>query len=244
MSEEIVFRGIVLRNTPYGESDGIVSCLTEQGIVTFKARGILKLTSRHAAACLLYAFSEFTLEEKKQRRYLVKSQLIESNYRLYESLESMCCLGLVAEAVLTFLDAGTSVEIFRSFRKLLEGMNQGFDLLTLSAICLAKITVEAGYGPEVNACIRCGGKTKIVSFRPDEGGFICAGCLKGGEPAETPGYLKSARYIFNVPKERYLSHALDREISVRLIRELILNLQNQFGYRKLGFFDLFSQTFA
>ena len=37
-SDNQLVKGYVIRNVPYGESDAIVSVLTEEGIISFKAR--------------------------------------------------------------------------------------------------------------------------------------------------------------------------------------------------------------
>ena len=65
MNNELVVSGIVIKSIPYGENDAIISCLSADGIITFKARGILKPSSKNMSSCLMYAYSEFTLEEKK-----------------------------------------------------------------------------------------------------------------------------------------------------------------------------------
>ena len=64
MNKEITYKGVVIKSVPYSESDAIISILTENGIVTFKAKGVLKTSSKLMAACLLYAYSEFVIEEK------------------------------------------------------------------------------------------------------------------------------------------------------------------------------------
>ena len=46
MNKEVVISGIVIKSIPYGENDAIISVLTKDGVVTFKARGILKPSSK------------------------------------------------------------------------------------------------------------------------------------------------------------------------------------------------------
>ena len=101
MNNEITIHCFVLKQVEYGESDAIVSVLTENGVIVFKARGILKLTSKNRSSCLLYSESEFTLDcNNNDYRILTKGKLITSNFKLYDSLENMTCLGLVSEAIL------------------------------------------------------------------------------------------------------------------------------------------------
>ncbi len=46
MNNEVVVNGIVIKQVPYGENDAIITCLSENGIVAFKARGVLKPSSK------------------------------------------------------------------------------------------------------------------------------------------------------------------------------------------------------
>ena len=241
MNKEVVISGIVIKSIPYGENDAIISVLTNDGVVTFKARGILKPSSKNMASCLMYAHSEFTLEEKKSNNYLTKAKLISSNYRLYENLEYMTCLGLISECINVFLDDKTSKIIFDSFLLLLKGINDDFDIYTLTLINLAKIVKESGYGIDVNSCIRCGDKKGIVSINLNEGGFICKKCFTSSEEIKSTTYLKTVRYIFNVDLDNYFHYQLNKSVAISLIREYIYYLQECFGYKKLKFFELFDQ---
>lgn len=243
-NKEIVKTGFVLKNIEYGESDGIVTILTEEGLVTFKARGINKLTSKNRASCLLYSKSEFTLEEGKQN-YLIltKGKLLSSNYELYSSLDYMVCLGLVSESILSFLDVNTSKELYDLFLAMTECLKTKFDIFTITTIFLAKIIIEAGYGLDISRCVRCSKRDKIVYMSYNDGGFVCNRCLNPNEEVQSSEYLKSIRYTFMVKKADYFHYELKKSISLKLIREYIAYLQEVFGYRKLSFFELFNQTY-
>ena len=244
MNKEIVIHGFVLKQVEYGENDAIVSVLTESGIVVFKARGVLKLTSKNRSSCLLYSESEFTLDcSKNDYRVLTKGKLITSNFKLYDSLENMTCLGLISEAILLFLGNETSEMIYRSFKALITAINNDFDVLTLTLICLANIIKETGYNLDLSRCIRCNKTSQIVFVDFANGGFVCSRCINNYEDVQNTEYLKSIRYVFMVTEDNYFHYELNKIYSVRLINELIVYLQNQFDYKKLYFFDLFKSTF-
>ena len=242
-NQEIVINGFVLKNIEYKENDGIITCLTEQGLVTFKARGINKLTSKNRSSCLLYARSEFTLEEAKTGHLiLTKGKLLNSNFNLYSSLDYMTCLGLVSESILTFLDVNISQSIYNLFSIMITNLDK-FDVFTLTAIFLAKIIIESGYQLDTSHCVRCSQQKSIVAISYLEGGFICKKCLQASEKAQNSEYLKSIRYTFMVDEDNYLHYEFKKNISTRLIKEYLNYLQENFGYKKLFFFDLFNQTY-
>ena len=63
-------QGLVLRVTEYRDSDAILSVLTrEQGLMTFKARGVRSRRSQIKSACQLLTFSAFTVSESIQRMF-------------------------------------------------------------------------------------------------------------------------------------------------------------------------------
>lgn len=244
MNKEKVIQGFVIRQVEYGESDAIVSVLTSHGVEVFKARGVLKLTSKNRSSCLLYSESEFTLDcSKNDYQVLTKGKLIKSNFKLYDCLENMTCLGLISESILMFLGSETSSKIYNCFSYLLKAINEGFDVLTMTSICIANIIKETGYELDLSRCIRCNKTSQIVFVDFLNNGFVCRRCLNNGEQVENVEYLKSIRYIFMVDEDNYFHYELNKNIVLRLIKELIKYLQNQFDYRKIVFFELFLQTF-
>lgn len=239
--KEYVIEGIVIKNVPYGENDGIITVLTENELVTFKARGILKPNGKNSASCLLYSESTFILNKSKNNLLtLIKGTQDKSNYQLYESIDVMCCLGLISESILYFLD-GTSPIIYNAFKKVLEGVRNKFDIYTLTTIFLAKVIIESGYGLQTSCCVRCGNTKKIVSLNYEDGGFICQKCLKTNETIYGTDYLKTIRYIFLVNEDKYEHHVINKSLATLIINQLFDYLQERYGYKKLYFLDLFKE---
>lgn len=241
-SEETAIRGIVLRQVPYGENDAIIECLTKNGRISFKARGILKPSSKNHGCCLLYTFSEFILEKREDKIYLIRGKILRANLKLYQSLEAMAAFGFVAQCIVIFTDQECSSQMFDVFDALETASTDDFDLLTITAIALAKIIEETGYGLNVNQCVRCGSKTKIVAFDYHQGGFCCTRCLNNKKPEDVE-YLKSVRYVFNVDRHQFYHYKLSEKISKRLIQEFVQYLEEKFDYRSLQCFELFYQLF-
>ena len=62
----LTVRGLVLRVTPYKDTDALLTILTaDQGKITAKARGLRRKNSPLVAPCQLLTYSEFTLFEYK-----------------------------------------------------------------------------------------------------------------------------------------------------------------------------------
>ena len=239
--KEYVVEGIVIKNIPYGENDGIITVLCADGLLTFKARGILKPNGKNSASCLLYSESTFILNKSKSNNLtLIKGTQNNSNFQLYDSIDVMCCLGLISESILYFID-NTSSTIYGAFKTILQGVRNKFDIYTLTCIFLAKLINESGYGLQTSGCIRCGSNKKIVSLNFEDGGFICQKCLRINETIYNTDYLKTIRYIFIVNEDKYEHHIIEKSLATLIINQFFDYLQEQFGYKKLYFLDLFKE---
>ena len=74
----LTVRGLVLRVTPYKDTDAILTILTEdQGKLTVKARGLRRKNSPLVAPCQLLAYGEFTLFEYKGQYTINEAQSLE-----------------------------------------------------------------------------------------------------------------------------------------------------------------------
>ena len=149
----IEIEGIVIRQVQYKEKDAMVSVLTKDGTVSFLARGILNPTSKNASSCLLFAYSNFTLNSKQDKLTLTQGKLIKSYYHLYESLEKMASIQLVCELIIKCLDEDNG-SIYPYLQNMLELLSTNFDSKTLTLICIAHIVKESGYALEYDECVK------------------------------------------------------------------------------------------
>ena len=139
----IEIEGIVIRQVQYKEKDAMVSVLTKDGTVSFLARGILNPTSKNASSCLLFAYSNFTLNSRQDKLTLTQGKLIKSYYHLYESLEKMASIQLVSELIIKCLDEENG-SIFPYVLRLLDNLSNKYDSRTLVLITIASIIKESG----------------------------------------------------------------------------------------------------
>lgn len=242
-NQEYIVQGFVIKTVDYKEYDTIITCLTSDGIISFIAKGVNKLTSKNRVSCTLYAFSEFTLEKNKMNYYiLTKGRLINYNRFLYDSIDYMACVGLISESILIFLDDKPSLTIYKLYKYLIDSINN-FDIFTITSIFLAKIIVDTGYQLDTSSCVKCGKKNDIVFMSYNDGGFICNKCLTYNQEKQNVEYLKSIRYTFLVDEDNYYHYKLNKEIAIRIIKEYVLYLQDSFGYKELKTFEMFKNLY-
>ena len=92
-------QGLVLRVTEYRDSDAILSVLTrEQGLMTFKARGVRSRRSQIKSACQLLAFSEFTVLERQGYYTVSEAVCIEMFQPMRNDIELLSLCSYFAQA--------------------------------------------------------------------------------------------------------------------------------------------------
>ena len=97
MNDKLVVTGYIIKSVTYLENDAIVTILSADGLLTFKARGVKKITSKLARLINLYSYVELELTKTGKHYILTNGTVITSNSQIYNSLDSMCLLGLISE---------------------------------------------------------------------------------------------------------------------------------------------------
>ena len=102
-----IYQGIILKSVPYKESDVIITLLTkEEGLISFKARGIHKINSKNASVVQLYTIGEYKLDEKTDysNKTLISGSSIYFPLVIYEDLKYSCLLSFISETIINFKD--------------------------------------------------------------------------------------------------------------------------------------------
>lgn len=174
--------GLVLRSVKYAESDKLITILTEEGKMFFKARGIRSLTSKNAAGCAAFVYSEFELEQRGDKCYLKRATPLYSTVKQGADVAALALASYLAElAEDTARDAETGKTVLRLLMNalfLVAKEDRPLDLI--KAVFEMRLLVANGLMPNLSACSVCGkGDEDAPSFffRLLEGDLICPDCL-------------------------------------------------------------------
>ena len=100
-------QGLVLRVTEYRDSDAMLTVLTkEQGLMSFKARGVRSRRSQLKSACQLLCFSEFTLLERQGYYTVSEAVCLEMFQPMRNDIELLALCSYFAQAAGAFIAAG------------------------------------------------------------------------------------------------------------------------------------------
>ena len=174
--------GLVLRSVKYAESDKLITVLTKEGKMFFKARGIRSLTSKNAAGCATFVYSEFVLEQRGDKCYLKRAVPLFSTVRQGADVSALALASYLAElAEDTARDAETGKTVLRLLMNalfLISKEDRPLDLI--KAVFEIRLLVANGLMPNLIGCTACGKiaeDTPSFFFRLLEGDLICPDCI-------------------------------------------------------------------
>ena len=178
---------IVLRSRPYGESDKIVSLLTERyGKIAGIAKGALRSRKRFVNSLEPFSLVNLRFQERANANLvlIIASDLTYGFRRLTASLELISHASYLVE--ITDGLTGERDDNLTLFEHLSGGLRHleehGSSLRFLTAFEL-KLLKLAGYQPVLDCCKRCGEDRLEHSsahwhFSPLDGGILCELCAR------------------------------------------------------------------
>ena len=173
-------RGIVLRTHKLGESDRIVSFLTEHhGKVRAVAKGVRKTKSKFGARVEPPSHVALQLYEGRELDIVTQAESIDHFRAIREDLDRLT-------RAVTMLEAADQIGLEREpnpdlYRMLLGALRELAD--SNSALVVAgfhwKLLALEGFRPVVEHCVACDEADALVAFDPTEGGLLCAEHRRG-----------------------------------------------------------------
>ena len=191
---------IVLAITPYKEKDAIIEAISEEGMITFLARGILDPKSKNTALNNVLTIADIELHEGNFKYPILKvSSQVESPLLTNSGFEFLTSLQLISEATNVLLQDEEKAKIFSFLNDTIKALKATKNHLMVILIYLARLLKESGYEFEINRCVFCGQKKDIVAFSFRDGGFVCKDCLdETTERDLNKNQMLFIRFIFSV----------------------------------------------
>ena len=216
--------GLVLRENRYKEADRMLTLLTaEHGLMSVRARGSLRKSSRTSAAGQPLCYSEFTLFGNRGRWIAEEASCLEQFLGLRQDVAKLALGVYFAELLHT-----VSPEEVPSPETLSLGLNALYALSNnlwpdehVKAVFELRLMACEGFAPEVAACAVCAKPLEEGFFYPTEGVLLCADCAANtaGEALRAErAVLQAMRYVLQSPPKKIYAFALDGEARNRFFR--------------------------
>lgn len=182
MSGRAKLTAVVLRSVDYGESDRILTLLTEaRGKISAFARSARTSKRRFGGALEVFTIVDAELKERTgSDLWTLESVAVRRAFgAIRQDLTRIACAGYACELARELVREGEAQpELFAVLVTYLERLEakpaeptglRAFELRALQA---------AGVLPRLDACVRCGGALTAARLRfdPGEGGVLCGDC--------------------------------------------------------------------
>lgn len=237
-------KGLVVRVTPYNDTDAILSVLTpNHGKLTVKARGLRRKNSPLIAPCQLLAYAEFTLFEYRNMYTINEAHSIELFSALRKDLQKLSLGSYFAQAAETMSQEDMpNPELLSLVLNCLYGLSKlNVPEAMVKAVFELRSACLSGYTPDLYGCYRCG-CDHPDRFDISEGRLECAACRDhnstGLRMPVTPGVLDAMRYICSCDSRKLFSFSASLETieSLSYVTESYLSTQLERGFSTLDFY--------
>ena len=224
MPTHLTVKGLILRETAFGEADKLFDLFTERGMLTVRARGVRKAGSKYAAVTQVFSYGEYCLRESGGRYYLDSAAAIELFYDLRTDLAALALAAYFSEVSRKIATDQQQPQILRLLLHCLHHLSvHDRPQPLIKAVFELRLMRELGYAPNLLCCAACGEFLPARPvFRIPERDFLCAECyaempeapVLPEQPAPprphygTAGVLKAARHIVYADENRFFQFRL------------------------------------
>ena len=237
-------KGLVVRVTPYNDTDALLSVLTpNHGKLTVKARGLRRKNSPLIAPCQLLAYADFTLFEYRNMYTINEAHSVELFSALRKDLQKLALGSYFAQAAeMMSQEDLPNPELLSLVLNCLYGLSKLNVTETLiKAVFELRSACLSGYTPDLYGCYRCGCDTPD-RFDLSAGRLECVACRDPGSTGLrmpiTPGVLDAMRYICSCDSQRLFSFRASEDTleSLSYVTESYLSTQLERGFSALDFY--------
>lgn len=222
---EFSAKGLVINETKQGESDKLLTILTDyRGKIYATAKGVKKLTGKNSAGCQLFAYSEFEFVEKNGR-FIVKNAVASElffnirndilRYTLACYFDELACHVTVFEN-----DETQTLRLMLNTLYALSNIKD-IELWKIKGAFEMRLMALCGFMPDVTACFLCGKEIEKIHnarFSFDEATVLCDECAKKEDLPFSCGansdVLKAVFYVCTCRVEKLLSFTIDPSYSL------------------------------
>ena len=239
-------RGLVVSEKRVGESDRLVTVLTdEKGVLRAFVRQSKQAGGGRLSATRLFTYSRFSIFEGRDSYIIDDAQPIEVFFDLREDIGRLSLAQYFCELAVALAPQGTEAGDY--LRLLLNAMyflcKGSRPNAILKAVVEMRMMSLAGYQPDLVCCAECGCyESETMFFLPRSGKILCGGCYRpqNAEPALLlhGGAMTALRHTVYAEFEKLFSFRVspdsERELAAASEQYVFETLQR--GFQTLDFY--------
>jgi DNA repair protein RecO (recombination protein O) len=172
--------GVVLRTMRLGESDKIVTIVTQgRGKVRAVAKGVRKTKSRFGGRLEPLTHVALQLYEGRNLDTITQVETIDHFRAVREDLDRLGQATTMLEVVDAIVQEGEqNPRLYQMLLGALRTLEAQSSPLVVPAF-FWKLLAQEGYRPILDQCASCGSVDDLVAFDLGEGGTLCRNCARG-----------------------------------------------------------------
>lgn len=173
-------QGIILRTHKLGESDRIITFITERhGKVRAVAKGIRKTKSKFGSRLDPTSHVALQLYEGRELDIVTQAETLDHFRVIREDLDRLTRAVTMLEAVDQLsLEREPNPALYRMLLGALRALAANNGPLVVAGFHWKVLALE-GFRPQVEACVTCQAEVGLVAFDPTEGGLLCTEHRRG-----------------------------------------------------------------
>lgn len=220
--QHVTVRGLVLRETVFGEADKLIDLLTDAGIRTVGVRSARKPGSKYAAVTQAFSYGEFCLRQTGERFWLDSAVSLDMFFGVRTRLDALALAAYFSELIRKTATDQPQPQLLRLFLISLKHLEaDDRPLEQIKGIFELRLITELGMMPNLVCCANCMQyQPRGPIMRVAKADFLCADCADPEEitPDEIPvtqSTLQALRHVVFSDMERIFAFRL-RGTSLRL----------------------------
>lgn len=211
------FEGIIVSETPYGESSKIINILTKDaGIIGVMAKGAKKIKSPLRVSTEKFTLGVFNVYYHKDKlSTLVSADILNPLLNIKTDIVKIGYLTYIVELAHQTAKQNSDDNIYSILASTILKIEEGLDPMIMTNILEVKMLDYLGVGIDLDKCIKCGNTSNIITISGDEGGYICADC-RSNEPIYSDKTIKMFRLYYYVD----INSITDLKISEEVVNNI------------------------
>lgn len=207
---QVKTKGIVLHETPYGETSKILNVLTEDyGKISVISKGCRNIKNKLRGVSNKMNYCEYLINYKENGiSTLIEGSTINSFKNIFGDMKRSIYSFYLMDLTGQVLNENNDKSIFNLLVNAIIKINDGLSCELISNILEIKLLNFLGVAPSLDNCVICGKNTDFITIDLDSGGILCKDCYHDG-------------YLFN-KKALNLIRVLNK-IDLSKVSELELN---------------------
>lgn len=246
-------KGIIIRETDYGENDKIINILTDrQGIISAVVRKARKAKGNNFSIVQCFSYGNFSLYVGKNGYIVDDFEILELFWNIRNNLYNLSLAQYFSQLCFAFSpDIGSSGELLRLLLNVLFYISkEKMSLAVLKAIFEMRGCTICGYMPNLVGCVYCKSYScDEMYFSVSDGMLVCGECLKKSKFQEyqqqsgdryklSHTALKALRYIVYSEFSKLFSFSISKSFEKELeyISEKYIYYHIGSGFKALDFY--------